>query len=294
MNFNLNLYKYFYEVAYYGSYTKAADSLMISQPSLSYSVKVLENQLNKKLFVRGSKGIELTKYGKFLYNKLDIVFKELQSINEDDDEISGNITLGVRSAFAYKVLPFYINELSKIYPNLQINFVVVTHDKMLDLLKNGDVDVIIDEYSYDGEYNSLELEYSYENIFFTTIDNAKKVKLVTKDLLDGCDICLVETNRISREFEKEYPICKYIKVQSTPIMINMVKNLNIVGLAPLVLISDDIEKGNLARLDTNIKFPKLNMYVTCHRGDKDKKVKAMMEFFKAHFGNYEKSVQNND
>ena len=42
LNINLNLYKYFYEVAKYNSYTKAAESLMISQPSLSYSIKVLE------------------------------------------------------------------------------------------------------------------------------------------------------------------------------------------------------------------------------------------------------------
>ena len=48
LNINLNLYKYFYEVAKYNSYTKAAESLLISQPSLSYSIKVLETQLEKK------------------------------------------------------------------------------------------------------------------------------------------------------------------------------------------------------------------------------------------------------
>ena len=50
-NINLNLYKYFYEVAKYESFSKAANSLMISQPSLSYSIKVLEEQLNKQLFI---------------------------------------------------------------------------------------------------------------------------------------------------------------------------------------------------------------------------------------------------
>ena len=52
MNINLNLYKYFYEVAKHDSFTKAAEELMISQPSLSYSVKVLEEQLDYKLFNR--------------------------------------------------------------------------------------------------------------------------------------------------------------------------------------------------------------------------------------------------
>ena len=157
MNINLNLYKYFYNVACYGSYTKAAEALMISQPSLSYSIKVLENQLNKKLFVRGTKGIELTKYGKELYEKLNIVFQQLQTIVDVDNNVSGKIILGVRSAFAYKVLPFYINELAKIYPDLQIDFIISSHEKMLNLLENDEIDVIVDEYEFDDKYVSLKL-----------------------------------------------------------------------------------------------------------------------------------------
>ena len=292
MNINLNLYKYFYNVAYYGSYTKAAECLMISQPSLSYSVKVLEKELNKRLFVRGTKGIELTKYGKYLYDKLDIVFQQLQTISSEDNNIRGNITLGVRSAFAYKVLPFYISELMKIYPDLQIDFIVVTHEKMIDLLENDEVDLIIDEYSYDNKYISLELEYNYENVFFTTTSNANKIELVTKELLENYKICIVESNRISKEFEKKYPNYKYIKVQSTPIMINNVKNLNIIGIAPLVLVNDDIEKGNIIKLKTNIEFPKLNMYAVCKKSNKDKNTKAVIDFFKVHFGKFEKSLSN--
>ena len=68
MNINLNLYKYFYEVAKYNSYTKAANALMISQPSLSYSVKVLENQLNTKLFTKNNNKIQLTESGKKYMN----------------------------------------------------------------------------------------------------------------------------------------------------------------------------------------------------------------------------------
>lgn len=292
MNINLNLYKYFYNVAYYGSYTKASESLMISQPSLSYSVKVLEGQLNKKLFVRGTKGIELTKYGKYLYDKLDVVFKELETIDEEESAINGHIALGVRSAFAYKVLPFYISELSKIYPDLRVDFTVLPQEKMVSLLENNEVDLVIDEYPYDNNFSSFKLEYAHEVVFFVPKNNS--IKTVTLETLKNNKICLVETNKISREFEKEYPNGKYIKVQSTPIMINKIKEENIIGISPLALISDEIEKGDLIKLNTNLELPKLNMYMTCRKGDKDKKVKIVMEFFQTHFGNYEKSFQNKE
>jgi len=290
MNINLNLYKYFYYVAYYGSYTKAAEALMISQPSLSYSVKVLENQLNKKLFIREKNGINLTKYGKYLYDRLDVVFKELETIDKDDNHVSGKVILGVRSAFAYKVLPFYISELAKIYPDLRIDFVVSKHEKMISLLENDEVDIIVDEYSSSDVFLSYELAYNYETMFIAAKDYAQKIKKIDFDTLKESSICVVETNRISKEFEAKYPNYKYIKVQSTPIMISRVKKENMLGIAPLVLISDEIEKGDLVRVDTNIKMPKLKIYISCRKDNKNKNAKLVIDFFKMHFGSYEKSL----
>ena len=144
LNINLNLYKYFYEVAKYNSYTKAAESLMISQPSLSYSIKVLETQLEKKLFVRENNKIKLTNDGENLYNRLDQIFKQFEDTNENDD-YKGKVTLGVRSAYAFKVLPFYIYEFSKLHPNLEIDFIIGRSEKLLSLLENKQIDILIDE-----------------------------------------------------------------------------------------------------------------------------------------------------
>lgn len=290
MNINLNLYKYFYSVAYYGSYTRAAENMLISQPSLSYSVKVLEQELNKKLFIRDNKGIKLTKYGEFLFKKLDIIFKELEEINEDSCSISGTVTLGVRSAFAYKALPFYISELGRIYPNLQIDFVVVKSEKMLDLIKNNEVDIVIDEYLYNQEYSYVKFDYCYESIFFTSRDNYKSVKKINLDNISNYNIYIVEHNRISAELEKEYPNFKYIKAKSTPIMINMVKNNNAIGVSPLALIDDDLEKGSVVKLDSNIILPKLNLYAMYKH--KNNNIMAVISFFKEHFGSYAKSLSN--
>ena len=155
LNINLNLYKYFYEVAKYNSYTKAAESLMISQPSLSYSIKVLETQLEKKLFIRENNKIKLTDEGEDLYNRLDAIFKQFEEVNNEDD-YRGKITLGVRSAYAFRILPNYINELNKIHPNLEIDYIIGKSEKLLSLLENKQIDILIDEQKVDTEgYKSV-------------------------------------------------------------------------------------------------------------------------------------------
>lgn len=65
---DFNLYKNFYYVAMTGSFSKAAEELYISQPSVSYNIKCLEQNLNCKLFIRKQRGIELTEDGRSVYS----------------------------------------------------------------------------------------------------------------------------------------------------------------------------------------------------------------------------------
>ena len=66
-NIDLNLYKTFYVVAKHNNFTKASESLCISQPAVTQAIKKLEKQLNVELFKRTSQGITLTKAGELVY-----------------------------------------------------------------------------------------------------------------------------------------------------------------------------------------------------------------------------------
>ncbi|MGQ5709940.1 LysR family transcriptional regulator [Lactobacillus sp. PSON] len=92
---NLNQLYYFRELAEQRQYTKAADSLFISQPTLSVSIKQLEKELHCKLFKHSGRYVELTKYGRIFYNTvvsslttLDNGKRKLkQTINQDKGNI---------------------------------------------------------------------------------------------------------------------------------------------------------------------------------------------------------------
>ena len=278
-NINLNLYRYFYEVAKYESFSKAANSLMISQPSLSYSIKVLEEQLNKQLFIRNNHKISLTNEGLEIYNKLKKIFVELDSIT-NDDELSGKVILGVRSAYASYILPFYINELNKIYPDIKIEFFIAKSNILLKMLNNQEIDIMIDEDKYLGEYESIK-NYPFENILFTTNEKYNELNAeVNIDYFEKDFLYLTKNNKISHIVTEKYPSIKTKIMESTPIMVNKIKNDNAIGLVPKMLIISDLKNNSLKELKTDIEIPSSYMYTTYLKKIDNKRIKAVVDFFK--------------
>lgn len=279
MNINLNLYKYFYEVAKYESFTKAAEINMISQPSLSYSVKVLEEQLGVKLFRRIGNKVVLTDKGREIYYELDEIFKRFSKItNGSSNAISGKITLGVRSAYANSVLPFYINELNKIYPDLQIGFYVASSKFLIRMLKEADVDLIIDEISYDGNMKSIKKNNLSKLILFAN----KKVDLEKNDIYNS-SIYAVEKNKVVQNFKLMNKNVKIKPVESTSILIEKVKNDNIIGLSPYLLIKKELDSGEFVEIKSDFKYPDIEIYATYISNNENDNIKAFIDFFETHY-----------
>ena len=76
---NLNQLYYFQTVARLQHFSKAADELHISQPSLSYAMSSLEKELETCLFEKQGRNVVLTKYGKFFLEHVDRSLEELEA-----------------------------------------------------------------------------------------------------------------------------------------------------------------------------------------------------------------------
>ncbi len=286
LNINLNLYKYFYEVAKYNSYTKAAESLMISQPSLSYSIKVLETQLEKKLFQRENNKIKLTSDGEDLYNKLDSIFKQLDELNNTNDEIKGKVTLGVRSGYATKILPFYINEINKIYPNLEIDYYIARSDKLINLLENKQIDILIDEEKVNSSECVSLLQQSHEVVLFTSREKANRIKkdVITLDYLKNQKIGVVKRNYITKTMKELYPTLDYELANSTSLLLLKIKTDNIFGISPKGIISNELKNGDYVALKTDFDIPKSTIYLSYIKRLENKTIRCVIDFFNEHSG----------
>ena len=78
----MNLYhlRYFSTLAHIEHYTKAADILAITQPSLSYAISTLEEELGVKLFEKNGRNVTLTKYGKVFLKDVEEVLNRLSGL----------------------------------------------------------------------------------------------------------------------------------------------------------------------------------------------------------------------
>lgn len=122
----LRVLRYFLEVAREGNITRAAQSLYISQPTLSRQLKELEEELGKRLFVRSNHSVKLTKEGMLLRRRaediLEMVDKTTEEFKSLDTVSAGDIRIGCTpSGGLGQVLPV-IEKLHNRFPNIRYHF----------------------------------------------------------------------------------------------------------------------------------------------------------------------------
>lgn len=174
---NLNLYKCFCVVAKEKNISKASEVLFISQPALSFSIKELEKELNQTLFIRKSKGVELTTFGKVLYNKIkDVidVFDEAENLaNRFNNLQEGIIRIGSSSSNANQMLTKYLTKFAKAYPSINISMRRGTREKLSQDLKNNELDLIfVDKFNDFSDFEMIkEYDIKYQLIGSKTFKN---------------------------------------------------------------------------------------------------------------------------
>ncbi len=280
-NINLNLYKYFFQVAKYESYTKAAEELMVSQPSLSYSIKVLEEQLGIKLFKKVKNHVYLTDEGKEIYDKLVTIFELFEEINPGADGLSGKVILGLRPAFAEETLPVYMHELNLTYPNLQIDYVTGETAQLKKMLLNHEIDILIDEIKLDGEACSV-LAFEDPCVFITHKHNKEKYenKIIDEDYCTNNPVYVTSLNRFVKKIMDLYPEFKYKDVRSTPLMLLNLESNDYVGLAPRIILKREFQTNEFFEVGSNIVIPKAKMYASYIKRLSNKKINAVIDFFR--------------
>lgn len=130
-------------------YTRAADQLYISQPSLSYALGELEKELGILLFEKTGRQIRISKYGEaflpFAKNALDELSRGQTKLLQMSDPASGSINLGYIYSAGSNIMPSLIEKFYLFQGNRQItfNFQQSGTDLLLDKLLCGNLDVLL-------------------------------------------------------------------------------------------------------------------------------------------------------
>ncbi len=120
----LSQLKYFQAVANIRQFTKAAQSIHVSQSALSRSMAKLEDELGTELIHRGGQGITLTSAGEHFLFHVDRILRELeaaeQELSVDAEGDAGTVTLSFLHSFGGYILPMLLSEFHRSYPQIQI------------------------------------------------------------------------------------------------------------------------------------------------------------------------------
>lgn len=159
--------KYVYEVYKERSFTKAAQNLYISQPSLSARIKKIEEIIGEPLFDRSTTPLQLTEVGKVYIEAAEEITQIEQRVENYINDLAGlktgNLAVGASTLFAAYVVPSLITQFNQRFPDVHIQLIEGNTAELEEMLGSNALDFVIDNYHYDSILYNKEL-YCEENI----------------------------------------------------------------------------------------------------------------------------------
>lgn len=125
---DLNKLRTFCSIAEKGNFSAVAEDLFMSQSAVSQQIQALERRYGVVLFDRGSKGATLTEPGRILYNKARKILDIEDEINQEFDDLrglkGGELHVGASTTVGNFLMPFYLGEFKRQYPEVKVSMMV--------------------------------------------------------------------------------------------------------------------------------------------------------------------------
>lgn len=149
--------KTFVTLAEVKNFTKTAELLLMSQPSVSLHIKNLEKEFQTQLFLRSPKFLKITPTGEILYDRakqiITIYEQTKQDILEQHNIIKGELKIGASFTIGEYILPSLLTDLQKDYPDLELQVIIGNTEEIVQSVRLFQVDIGLIE----GQTNEKEL-----------------------------------------------------------------------------------------------------------------------------------------
>lgn len=139
--------KYIVAVARERHFGRAADACFVSQPTLSVAIRKLEDELGVQLFERGGSEVSVTAIGEQIVEQAQHVLEQSNAIREiaaqGRDQLAGPLRVGVIYTIGPYLLPLLVRQMITDTPQMPLLLQENFTQKLLELLRQGDIDVAI-------------------------------------------------------------------------------------------------------------------------------------------------------
>lgn len=282
----------FIHVAELGSFTKAAEQLGYSQPSISFQIKQLEEELGCLLFERINHTITLTEKGHELVSCAHQIRALTDSFKEsvaENDEYSGHIHIVTPDSVCEEMINSHYIDFHNRYPDISIRFSTGDSAVMLDMLDHNEADVIItlDHHLYNKDYIiAKEQQLPMHFVASRNSKFANRKNLSIKDIINEPFILTEHGQGYRRVFDRELAkksleITPFLEIGRTDMITSMLTQSNMISYLPDFVTKPLIDSGELCYLDVrdlNIDIWKQLIY---HKNKwMSKSLKAFIEYVK--------------
>ncbi len=250
----------FIHVAEMGSFTKAAEQLGYSQPSVSFQIKQLEEEFGCLLFERINHTISLTEKGHELVSyahKIRAFTDELKENVSENKEYSGLIHVVTPDSVCEEMILSHYVDFHKRYPSISIRFTTGDSAIMLEMLDHNEADVIItlDHHLYNKDYIIAKEERLPMHFVASSRSKfAGKTNLSIRDIIHEPFILTEYEQGYRRVFDRELAkksleITPQLEIGRTDIITSMLAQSDMISYLPDFVTKPLVDSKALCYLD---------------------------------------------
>lgn len=135
----------FVEVAKQESFTKAAESLYLTQPTISKMIKSLEEEMEVILIKRSTKRVELTDVGRVVLQQAQKIVESMQNLENELNDVlqlrKGTVNIGIPAVYGGLYLSPVIGTFSNAFPQIEMNVIEGPSEVLKKKLISGELDI---------------------------------------------------------------------------------------------------------------------------------------------------------
>lgn len=291
MEQHLSQYRIFYEVARCGNISRAAKELYISQPAISKAIGKLEESLGTRLFLRNSRGVQLTPEGNVLFQHVAAAFdslsrgeKELKRIH---DFHIGQLKIGVSNTLCKYVLLPYLKSFVEKYPHVNITIESQSTAHTLEMLETRKIDIgLVAEPRARRGLNFTPVMEIHDGFVCTPayMENLTLREGPAPDIFKTGNIMLLDRSNMSRKHLDTYLSDRDIEVNQLLEVTDMALLIEFarigLGIACVILdfVSDDLKNGTLMEVPLDAPIPRRVIGFACPPQDQSQTLREFLAF----------------
>ncbi|MBO7401746.1 MAG: LysR family transcriptional regulator [Lachnospiraceae bacterium] len=149
------------KIVEYGSYTKAARQLSLTQPAISQHVRQLENSFGVKIFERAGGKMRLTRQGEYLVayaKRITVLTERLKELIENEENSASSYNVGITNSSEGHAIVEALAAYANGNPGLNLKLVTAAPERLFNMLREYEVDFAVVDSNVGPEFDSTRLD----------------------------------------------------------------------------------------------------------------------------------------